>query len=149
MQAVYVLFRDDHVMKLPYFIAIVGFVCALFAIGIPYLSALRIWLGVSTVLSLVYIVTAFVLALRDGKLTLQYPIDTKYSIICLSGLLGFSFASVLGLQNCACMCIESGSFSYLACLIYTRMGWHEITTSFDRRKVKRKTEMECYFQCRA
>lgn len=66
LKAVYVLFRDDHVMKLPYFIAITGFVCALFAIGIPYLSALRVWLGVSTVLSLVYIVTAFVLALRDG-----------------------------------------------------------------------------------
>ena len=54
-------------MKLPYFIAIAGFVCALFAIGIPHLSALRVWLGVSTVLSLVYIVAALVLSIKDGK----------------------------------------------------------------------------------
>lgn len=67
MQAAYVLFRDDHVMKLPYFIAIAGFVCALFAIGIPHLSALRVWLGVSTVLSLVYIIAALVLSIKDGK----------------------------------------------------------------------------------
>ncbi|XP_039172668.1 proline transporter 3-like [Eucalyptus grandis] len=66
LKAVYILFWDDHVMKLPYFIAIKGFVCALFAIRIPYLSASRVWLGDFTVLSLVYIVTAFVLALRDG-----------------------------------------------------------------------------------
>lgn len=55
-------------MKLPYFIAIAGFVCALFAIGIPHLSALRIWLGFSTFFSLVYIVIAFALSLKDGEL---------------------------------------------------------------------------------
>ncbi|XP_034704989.1 proline transporter 2 isoform X2 [Vitis riparia] len=66
LKAVYVLFRDDGVMKLPYFIAIGGFVCAIFAIGIPHLSALGIWLGFSTCLSLIYIVTAFVLSLTDG-----------------------------------------------------------------------------------
>ncbi|KAI7747273.1 hypothetical protein M8C21_022647, partial [Ambrosia artemisiifolia] len=64
--ATYVLFRDDHAMKLPYFIAIAGFVCGLFAICIPHLSALRIWLGFSTFFSLVYIVVAFALSLRDG-----------------------------------------------------------------------------------
>lgn len=67
VQAVYVIFSDDHVMKLPYFIAIAGIVCALFAISIPHLSALRIWLGFSTFFSLVYIVAAFALSLRDGK----------------------------------------------------------------------------------
>ncbi|KAF3968782.1 hypothetical protein CMV_007368 [Castanea mollissima] len=66
LKAVYVLFRDDRIMKLPYFIAIAGFVCALFAICIPHLSALRIWLGFSTFFSLVYIITAFVLSLKDG-----------------------------------------------------------------------------------
>ncbi|OAY46188.1 proline transporter 2 isoform X1 [Manihot esculenta] len=66
LKAVYVLFRDDDAMKLPYFIAIAGFVCALFAISIPHLSALRIWLGVSTVLSLIYIIIAIVLSTRDG-----------------------------------------------------------------------------------
>ncbi|KAF8394978.1 hypothetical protein HHK36_018917 [Tetracentron sinense] len=66
LKAVYVLYQDDHVMKLPYFIAITGFVCAIFASGIPHLSALRIWLGFSTLFSLIYIVTAFVLSLQDG-----------------------------------------------------------------------------------
>eukprot|EP00261_Vitis_vinifera_P038845 XP_019080088.1 PREDICTED: proline transporter 2 isoform X2 [Vitis vinifera] len=66
LKAVYVLFRDDGGMKLPYFIAIGGFVCAIFAIGIPHLSALGIWLGFSTCLSLIYIVIAFVLSLTDG-----------------------------------------------------------------------------------
>ncbi|KAJ0489490.1 putative amino acid transporter, transmembrane domain-containing protein [Helianthus annuus] len=66
LKAIYVLFRDDNAMKLPYFIAIAGFVCGLFAICIPHLSALRIWLGFSTFFSLVYIVIAFALSLRDG-----------------------------------------------------------------------------------
>ena len=60
------LFRDDHTMKLPYFIAIAGFVCAVFAIGVPHLSALGIWLGVSTILSLIYIIVAMVLSVKDG-----------------------------------------------------------------------------------
>lgn len=66
LKAAYVLFRDDHTMKLPHFIAISGFVCAVFAISIPHLSALRIWLGFSTVFSLMYIVIAIVLSLKDG-----------------------------------------------------------------------------------
>ncbi|KAJ4979790.1 hypothetical protein NE237_010570 [Protea cynaroides] len=66
LKAVYVLFRDDHVLKLPHCIAIAGVVCAIFAFAIPHLSALRFWLGVSTVLSLIYIMTGFVLSLKDG-----------------------------------------------------------------------------------
>ncbi|XP_050210356.1 proline transporter 1-like isoform X2 [Mercurialis annua] len=66
LKAVYVLYTDDHVMKLPYFIVIAGFVCTLFAIATPHLSALRIWLGVSTILSLIYIIVAIVLSLKDG-----------------------------------------------------------------------------------
>lgn len=66
LKAVYVLFRDDDAMKLPYFIAISGVVCAMFAFATPHLSALGIWLGFSTILSLIYIVIAIVLATRDG-----------------------------------------------------------------------------------
>lgn len=66
LKAVYVLFKDDDTMKLPYFIAMSGVVCAMFAIGIPHLSALRIWLGFSTFFSLVYIVIAIVLSVQDG-----------------------------------------------------------------------------------
>ena len=66
LQAIYVLYRDDNLLKLPYCIAIAGIVCALFAFGIPHLSALRLWLGFSTSFSLVYIVAALVLSLKDG-----------------------------------------------------------------------------------
>ncbi|CAI9091624.1 OLC1v1026697C1 [Oldenlandia corymbosa var. corymbosa] len=66
LKAVYVLFTDEPTMKLPYFIALAGFGCGLFAISIPHLSALRIWLGFSTLFSLIYIVIAFALALKDG-----------------------------------------------------------------------------------
>ncbi|MQL92904.1 hypothetical protein Taro_025531, partial [Colocasia esculenta] len=66
LKAIYVLYRDDGALKLPYCIAIAGLVCALFAFGIPHLSALGIWLGFSTFLSLIYIITAFVLSLKDG-----------------------------------------------------------------------------------
>ncbi|KNA04661.1 hypothetical protein SOVF_197590 isoform A [Spinacia oleracea] len=67
IKATYVLFRDDDVLKLPYCIIISGFVCALFAIGIPHLSALRIWLGVSTFFGLIYIIIAIALSLKDGN----------------------------------------------------------------------------------
>uniref|UniRef100_A0A7N0RFN9 Amino acid transporter transmembrane domain-containing protein n=1 Tax=Kalanchoe fedtschenkoi TaxID=63787 RepID=A0A7N0RFN9_KALFE len=76
VKAVYVLFRDDNMMKLPHFIAIAGFVCAVFAVGVPHLSALRIWLAFSTFFSFVYIVIAFALSFKDG---LQTP-ARDYSI---------------------------------------------------------------------
>ncbi|KAG6530995.1 hypothetical protein ZIOFF_004767 [Zingiber officinale] len=66
LKATYVLYRDDGVLKLPYCIIIAGLVCAFFAFGIPHLSALGVWLGFSTFLSLIYIIVAFVLSLRDG-----------------------------------------------------------------------------------
>ncbi|KAK7305824.1 hypothetical protein VNO77_43736 [Canavalia gladiata] len=70
LKATYVLFRDDGHMKLPYCIVIAGLVCTMFAICIPHLSALGIWLGFSTVFSLAYIVIAIVLSIKDG---LQSP----------------------------------------------------------------------------
>ncbi|KAK4353836.1 hypothetical protein RND71_026030 [Anisodus tanguticus] len=70
LKAFYVLFRDDHQMKLPYFIALAGFACVLFAIAIPHLSALRVWLGFSTFFSLVYVCIVISLSLKDG---LQAP----------------------------------------------------------------------------
>lgn len=66
LKASYVLYRDDGILKLPYCIAIAGVVCCMFAIGIPHLSALRLWLAVSTFFSLVYIVIAIALSVRDG-----------------------------------------------------------------------------------
>ncbi|GMH26812.1 hypothetical protein Nepgr_028655 [Nepenthes gracilis] len=66
LKAVYVLFRDDDMLKLPYCITVAGFVCGMFAIGIPHLSALRLWLGASTFLSLIFMIVAIVLSLCDG-----------------------------------------------------------------------------------
>uniref|UniRef100_A0ACD6A0X9 Uncharacterized protein n=1 Tax=Avena sativa TaxID=4498 RepID=A0ACD6A0X9_AVESA len=66
LKALYLLISDNGAMKLPYCIVVSGFVCALFAFGIPYLSALRIWLGFSMVFGLIYMVAACVLSIRDG-----------------------------------------------------------------------------------
>ncbi|KAK1320358.1 putative proline transporter 2 [Acorus calamus] len=66
LKAVYVLYSNDGDLKLPYCIIIAGTVCALFAFGIPHLSALRVWLGFSTLFSFIYIITAIVLSARDG-----------------------------------------------------------------------------------
>ncbi|KAE8653699.1 Proline transporter 1 [Hibiscus syriacus] len=66
LKACFAVFNYEHIMKLPYCIAITGFACALFAISIPHLSALRVWLGCSTVLGLIYIIVACVLAAKDG-----------------------------------------------------------------------------------
>ncbi|WOL14937.1 hypothetical protein Cni_G23718 [Canna indica] len=66
LKGMYVLYRDDGILKLPYCIAIAGVVCALFAFGIPHLSALRVWLGFSTLFSMIYIITSIGLSLKDG-----------------------------------------------------------------------------------
>ncbi|KAE9594345.1 putative amino acid transporter, transmembrane domain-containing protein [Lupinus albus] len=66
LKAFYILFRDDDLMKLPHFIAIAGVACGMFAICVPHLSALGIWLGVSVVLTIIYSVIAVVLSIKDG-----------------------------------------------------------------------------------
>ncbi|EYU19969.1 hypothetical protein ABFS82_06G070900 [Erythranthe guttata] len=66
LKAMYVLFPYDSVLKLPHFIAFAGLANIVFAICVPHLSALRVWLIVSTVISLVYIAIAFALSLKDG-----------------------------------------------------------------------------------
>ncbi|PKA55085.1 putative proline transporter 2 [Apostasia shenzhenica] len=84
LKATYVLYHDGVFLKLPYCIAIAGFVCALFAFGIPHLSALRIWLGFSTFFSLVYVVIAFTLSLRDGLKSpaRDYGVPQSHNSIC-------------------------------------------------------------------
>ncbi|OIT30871.1 proline transporter 2 [Nicotiana attenuata] len=63
LKAFHILFRDDDEMKLPYFTAIAGLGCVLFAIAVPHLSSLRAWLAASTFF---YITITFVLSLKDG-----------------------------------------------------------------------------------
>lgn len=53
-------------MKLPYFIIIAGLACVFFAVSVPHLSALGVWMAVSTFLSIVYFSIAFALCLKDG-----------------------------------------------------------------------------------
>ncbi|KAJ8759597.1 hypothetical protein K2173_008777 [Erythroxylum novogranatense] len=66
LKATYSLFRDDHMLKLPYCIAITGFLCFVFAILVPHLSALRVWLGVSSVLTMIFTLVAVVYSIKDG-----------------------------------------------------------------------------------
>ncbi|KAK7306749.1 hypothetical protein VNO77_44705 [Canavalia gladiata] len=69
----YVLFRDDDHMKLPCCIALARFIYIMFAIRIPHLLALGVWLEFSIVFSLAYIVIAVVLSLKIGQdLQIQY-----------------------------------------------------------------------------
>lgn len=79
VQAFYVLFRDDDQMKLPYFIVIAGVACGMFAICIPHLSALGVWLGVSTVLTVIYVVIAVVLSIKDGNVSRLISVIAHYS----------------------------------------------------------------------
>lgn len=72
-------------MKLPHFIAIAGVGCALFSIGIPNLSAMRAWLWVSTLLSVVYMCATFILSLKDG--------------ICLFSLMADDCRNMEAIQN--------------------------------------------------
>ncbi|KAK8612310.1 hypothetical protein V6N13_092426 [Hibiscus sabdariffa] len=98
LKACFVLFTEDHTMKLPYFTGIAGFVCILFAVSTPNLSSLRVWLGCSTLLSLTYIVVASVLAANDGikspprDYSIQGTTTSKiFSIIGASSSLLFAF----------------------------------------------------------
>jgi amino acid permease len=66
LKAIYTLYSNEGILKLPYCITITGIVCSFFAFGIPHMSALRLWLGVSTLFSLIYIIVAIVLSIKDG-----------------------------------------------------------------------------------
>nr|ABK26643.1 unknown [Picea sitchensis] len=66
MKAIYTFYDNEGILKLPYCITITGIVCGIFALSIPHLSALRLWLGVSTLLSLIYIIVTIVLSIKDG-----------------------------------------------------------------------------------
>ncbi|GAA0147948.1 hypothetical protein LIER_36618 [Lithospermum erythrorhizon] len=66
LKAGYAVFQEDDPIKLPYATAFAGLACAIFAIAVPHLSDLRFWLWFSTIFSLVYIIIAVVLSVKDG-----------------------------------------------------------------------------------
>lgn len=66
IKAIYTLCSNEAVLKLPYCLAITGFIFSIFALGVPHLSALRLWLGVSAFLILIYILTSIGLCIKNG-----------------------------------------------------------------------------------
>ncbi|KAJ8764039.1 hypothetical protein K2173_004929 [Erythroxylum novogranatense] len=66
IKGVYDLLNDDDALKLPYCNIMAGLVCFLFAIMVPHLSALGVWLGLSAFLSTIYVVVAIVVSISDG-----------------------------------------------------------------------------------
>lgn len=66
IKVIYSLYTTEALLKLPYCITIGGLVCIIFAYSVPHLSGLRLWLVVSTILSLIYIITSIVLSIKDG-----------------------------------------------------------------------------------
>ncbi|KAB2633269.1 proline transporter 2-like [Pyrus ussuriensis x Pyrus communis] len=58
---------SDSPFRLQYFIAITGVTYFVFAFFIPTLSAMRSWLGPSTVITFAYIVILLVVVVKDGK----------------------------------------------------------------------------------
>ncbi|KAJ8760227.1 hypothetical protein K2173_011097 [Erythroxylum novogranatense] len=66
LEDVYGLFSDENALKLSYCSFIAGLVCFLFAIMAPHLSALGAWLGLSAVLSSIYIIVAIAISIKDG-----------------------------------------------------------------------------------
>ncbi|KAJ8760228.1 hypothetical protein K2173_011098 [Erythroxylum novogranatense] len=70
LKDVYGLFSDENAPKLSYCNLIAGLVCFLFAIMVPHLSALGAWLGLSGVLSSIYIIVAIAISIKDDLLTI-------------------------------------------------------------------------------
>ncbi|GMY14988.1 proline transporter 2-like isoform X1 [Fagus crenata] len=58
---------SDSPLRLQYFIIITGAAYFLFAFFIPTMSAMRSWLGISTILTFTYIVILLVVLVHDGK----------------------------------------------------------------------------------
>jgi hypothetical protein len=65
---------SDSPLRLQYFIIITGAAYFLFAFFIPTMSAMRSWLGISTILTFTYIVILLVVLVHDGT----HPLSSKY-----------------------------------------------------------------------
>ncbi|KAK9995605.1 hypothetical protein SO802_020291 [Lithocarpus litseifolius] len=58
---------SDSTLRLQYYIIITGAAYFLFAFLIPTMSAMRRWLGISTILTFTYIIILLVVLVKDGK----------------------------------------------------------------------------------
>ncbi|CAO2824743.1 unnamed protein product [Amaranthus hypochondriacus] len=72
---------SDTTVKLQYFIMITGAAFFLYSFVVPNLSAMRVWLGASTILTFGYIGVLIMAAVNDGKSNRQKDYDMKGSMI--------------------------------------------------------------------
>ncbi|KNA16984.1 hypothetical protein SOVF_084580 isoform B [Spinacia oleracea] len=70
---------SDTTMRLQYFIIITALVYLMFSFAVPNLSALRVWLGASTILTFGYVVLVFVTVVNDGKSKRHIDYEVKGS----------------------------------------------------------------------
>ncbi|CAO2840522.1 unnamed protein product [Amaranthus hypochondriacus] len=70
---------SDTTMRLQYFIIITGVAYFIFSFVVPNLSSMRIWLGVSAILTFSYIGAVLVLTVNDGKSNKQINYEIKGS----------------------------------------------------------------------
>ena len=61
---------SDSPLRIQYYIIITGAAYFLFAFLIPTMSAMRRWLGISTILTFTYIIILLVVLVKDGRYTL-------------------------------------------------------------------------------
>ena len=76
---------SDSPLRLQYYIIITGAAYFLFAFLIPTMSAMRRWLGISTILTFTYIIILLVVLVKDGRYTLPlaYFVLERFSTMIL------------------------------------------------------------------
>ncbi|KAJ8764010.1 hypothetical protein K2173_004887 [Erythroxylum novogranatense] len=93
-QGVYNLFRDDNALKLSQRNLIAGLACFILAIMVPHLSAMAVWLRLSAIFTVIYVVVALAVSIGDG---VKAP-PRDYSIP--GTLTGRIFMAILAISNC-------------------------------------------------
>lgn len=72
---------SDSTLRLQYFIIITGIAYFLFAIVVPNVSAMRVWLGASAVLTSIYCIILLVALANDGKTNRRKDYEVKGSTV--------------------------------------------------------------------
>jgi len=107
----------------------------MFAIGIPHLSALRLWLAVSTFFSLVYIVIAIALSVRDGMSVFYLHYRPSFSLSCwliiyYTGTRIYVIGAIIN-AHCYYQCPFIGSKSMWQIWMDISSGWSGIRIAVD------------------
>ncbi|KAH9617305.1 hypothetical protein KSS87_010119 [Heliosperma pusillum] len=75
------LMFSDSAMRLQYYIIITGITYLIFSFVVPNMSAIRLWLGASTILTFGYIGVLLVIVVKDGKSNSHRDYEVKGSIM--------------------------------------------------------------------